>query len=564
MDKECPYDKIERIGKGGFAEVWKGIHKQTRQLVAIKIIDLESSEEDIEDIQKEIHIQKSMKMENIVKIYGSYLVRSKLWIVMELMADSVLGLMKPGPIEEQYIAVILRETLQALEYLHSEGKIHRDLKAANILIGVNGEVKLADFGVVGVLTNGAATDQLIRKRFSFVGTPYWMAPEVIAKDGADEKADIWSLGITAIEMALGEPPLCHLSPFNALFLIPKSEPPNLESESKFSKAFKEFVSLCLQKSAEDRFPASELLKHRFIRSAGSKSILVDLLKRKENYLKNKAQHNSSSDSDDSDDEETLASEYDDTDSRYSTTRIGDNFWVFDNKTNTVREVNKSTRDKIDKENEETTYRRESVSSFVSDSSTKRYSFGDDIDQIKSDDDSSQPTMEINTMKKVYKIDKPIVNIDQYSKPTISLNASNNKNEKEKISLPGEESDLMNVSFTQEHQESGSILSELIVPAFKESVKKSENLLTTIIGSLNELEKTEPGFSHQLLLNLVSKVQNAENSKSKAVRSLANHINLVEPEIITKETEPQQTNEQLDNVTEILLKRWRMKVKSVSK
>lgn len=269
-----PYIKDECIGKGSFGEVYKGREVSTGRTVALKLVDLEKADDEIEVIQREIKVMSQISNPYVVQYYSSLMNGSTLWIIMEYMSEGSLKelLDHVGPFPEEAIATVLRALFRGLDYVHKGRKVHRDIKAANILLSDHGEVKLADFGVAGQMT---AT---MRQRNTFVGSPFWMAPEVIQESLYDEKADIWSAGITGMELANGLPPYATEHPYRALFLIPKNDPPRLEGPH-FSKAFKDFISLCLRKNPAERPSAEQLLTHSFLRKARSSSIR-DLLKKK--------------------------------------------------------------------------------------------------------------------------------------------------------------------------------------------------------------------------------------------------------------------------------------------
>ncbi|KAF9569577.1 hypothetical protein EC968_002474 [Mortierella alpina] len=277
------FTKQELVGRGAYGAVYKGIDNETKQVVAIKVLNLDTDEEDVSDIQREIATLSQLKncdSQNITRYHGSFLNGTKLWIVMDYAAGgSIRSLLQAlVRIDEKCIAVIAREVLQALGYLHKHGIIHRDIKAANILLTDKGRVQLCDFGVAGQVTMNSL------KRNSFVGTPYWMAPEVI-KEGQtyDCKADIWSFGITVYEIATGNPPFANENPVRAVSLIPMSRPAQLEGD--WSPTMKEFVALCLHEEPNERPSAEDLLKTKWIKntSKSSPTILKELVARYEQY-----------------------------------------------------------------------------------------------------------------------------------------------------------------------------------------------------------------------------------------------------------------------------------------
>ncbi|EEP79138.1 serine/threonine-protein kinase 24 [Uncinocarpus reesii 1704] len=246
-------------------------------IFCLRQIDLESSDDDIQEIQQEISVLSTCASPHVTQYKTSFLRGHKLWIVMEYLGGgSCLDLLKPGPFNEAHIAIICHQLLLGLDYLHHEGKIHRDIKAANVLLSQKGKVKLADFGVAAQLTN------IKSQRNTLVGTPFWMAPEVIQQAGYDFKADIWSLGITAMEMVNGEPPHASTHPMKVLFLIPKASAPRLEG-NQYSTHFKDFIAQCLVKDPDRRPTAKELLRHKFIRGAGKTEALQELIQRRQEW-----------------------------------------------------------------------------------------------------------------------------------------------------------------------------------------------------------------------------------------------------------------------------------------
>ncbi|XP_011305610.1 serine/threonine-protein kinase 3 [Fopius arisanus] len=261
------FDIICKLGEGSYGSVYKALHKESGQVLAIKQVPVDT---DLQEIIKEISIMQQCDSPYVVKYYGSYFKNTDLWIVMEYCgAGSVSDIMRlrKKTLQEDEIATILCDTLKGLEYLHLRRKIHRDIKAGNILLNNEGHAKLADFGVAGQLTDTMA------KRNTVIGTPFWMAPEVIQEIGYDCVADIWSLGITALEMAEGKPPYGDIHPMRAIFMIPTKPPPSFREPDQWSPEFIDFVSGCLVKNPEERATATELLNHEFIGAAKQPNIL---------------------------------------------------------------------------------------------------------------------------------------------------------------------------------------------------------------------------------------------------------------------------------------------------
>lgn len=271
------YKLYEEVGEGVSANVYRALCIPFNEIVAIKVLDLEKCNNDLDGIRREVQTMRLIDHPNVLRAYCAFTADHSLWVVMPYMAGgSCLHIMKssyPEGFEEPIIATILRDVLKALVYLHGHGHIHRDVKAGNILIDSNGAVKLADFGVSACMFD---TGDRQRSRNTFVGTPCWMAPEVMQQlHGYDFKADIWSFGITALELAHGHAPFSKYPPMKVLLMTLQNAPPGLdyERDKKFSKSFKEMVSACLVKDPKKRPTSEKLWKHPFFKRARSNEFL---------------------------------------------------------------------------------------------------------------------------------------------------------------------------------------------------------------------------------------------------------------------------------------------------
>lgn len=272
---------LKKVGEGSSGIVYKARHISNKEKVAIKILPYkEQTKKEAESIRNEIYMQKTTPHNNVVQYQGAYLHDSNLWIALEyLSGGSLAEVVSICRMTEPQIAAVCKEVLKALKYIHSLRRIHRDIKSDNILLGHSGQVKLADFGYCAQLTEST------KKRNSVVGTPYWMAPELIRGQDYSTSVDIWSLGIATLEMAEGEPPYMEFPPLRALFLIATSGSPGVKEPARWSDAFRDFLQACMAIDPEERSTASELLQHPFLKIACPLKNLVPLIRKTKEVMK---------------------------------------------------------------------------------------------------------------------------------------------------------------------------------------------------------------------------------------------------------------------------------------
>eukprot|EP01129_Flabellula_baltica_P004523 TRINITY_DN1579_c0_g1_i2.p1 TRINITY_DN1579_c0_g1~~TRINITY_DN1579_c0_g1_i2.p1 ORF type:complete len:338 (+),score=88.13 TRINITY_DN1579_c0_g1_i2:366-1379(+) len=271
VDPLDAYNNFEKIGEGAAGEVFVATYIETGEDVAIKKIEI--NPQNIPLLITEIAIMKASIHPNIVKYFDSFLVdEEKLWVAMEFMGGGcltdILEIFSYLQLSEGQISYICRETLKGLLYIHHHHRIHRDIKSDNILLGIDGSIKIADFGYAAQLTQDRD------KRTTIVGTPYWMAPELIRGENYDQRVDVWSLGIMMLEMAEGEPPYMDLPPLRALFFITTKGIPGLQHPEKWSEDFRDFLALTITAEPSERPNSEDMLKHEFMKKAVPSSDLA--------------------------------------------------------------------------------------------------------------------------------------------------------------------------------------------------------------------------------------------------------------------------------------------------
>ncbi|GMG39302.1 unnamed protein product [Ambrosiozyma monospora] len=271
-DPHETYQDLVKIGQGASGGVYTAYDNQTGECVAIKQMELERQPKK-ELIINEILVMKGSQHKNIVNFIDAYLLKKDLWVIMEYMeGGSLTDIVTHSVMSERQMGCVCRETLQGLKFLHSKGIIHRDIKSDNILLSLEGEIKLTDFGFCAQIKDYSA------KRNTMVGTPYWMAPEVVTKKEYGPKVDIWSLGIMTIEMIEGEPPYLNETPLRALFLITTNGKPKLNDKDSLSKNLQNFLDYCLEVDADKRYDAFQLLTTPFITNSDDTHSLSPLVK----------------------------------------------------------------------------------------------------------------------------------------------------------------------------------------------------------------------------------------------------------------------------------------------